>query len=147
MKEPINYLLQLGLRTLEKPPDNAQVASDSRLMYFGSRELQRLEPQQVFSNIPKNIPCYVSFDVDCLTPDIAPETGSPVPGGLTYYQALELLDYISTNFDVVGADFVEVSHNRATQFNSAAQIIARYIAHLILAPCRKRTFKDYLYNY
>lgn len=147
LNQPISYLMQLGLRTLEQPPDHAHVTNDPRLRYFASRELQHMEPERVFSSIPRTVPCYVSFDIDCVAPDLAPETGSPVPGGLSYYQALDLLDYIASNFRVVGADFVEVSRSSSSQFNRAAQIVARYIAHLILAPCSKSPIIDYLHNY
>jgi len=146
LKQPISYLIQLGLRTLERVPDNAQVTMDQRLSYFSSRELQRLDPEKVFDQIPRDLPCYVSFDVDCLTPDLAPETGSPVPGGLSYYQALDLLDYIATKFNIVGADFVEVSGGRGG-LNTAALTVARYIAHVILASSSKKAISGYYYNY
>ena len=36
-------------------------------------------------------PVYVSFDIDALDPAFAPGTGTPVPGGLASWQALELI--------------------------------------------------------
>lgn len=147
LRQPVKYLLQLGLRTLERVPDRAAVTTDERLSYFSSRELQKLEPEKVFAQIPRDIPCYVSFDVDCLTPELAPETGSPAPGGLSYYQALDLLDYIATKFHVVGADFVEVSGGRGGHFNAAAQMVAHYIARLILASSTQEPISGYYRNY
>jgi agmatinase len=147
LKEPISYLLQLGLRTFERVPGDAYIETEPRLSYFSSRELQRLAPDKVFERIPRDVPCYISFDVDCLTPEQAPETGSPAPGGLTYYQALDLLDFVATNFNLVGADFVEVSATDGRHYNSAAHIVARYITHVILSSPAQQPLTGYYYNY
>ena len=53
-------------------------------------------------------PAYLTFDIDCLDPSYAPGTGTPVCGGLTSYQALEILRGL-TGLNVVGMDVVEVA--------------------------------------
>ena len=53
-------------------------------------------------------PCYLTFDIDCLDPAFAPGTGTPVPGGLTSAQALQIIRGIGA-VDLIGADVVEVS--------------------------------------
>jgi len=53
-------------------------------------------------------PVYVSFDVDGLDPAFAPGTGTPVPGGLASWQALEMIRGLRGIF-LVGMDVVEVS--------------------------------------
>lgn len=53
-------------------------------------------------------PAYVTFDIDCLDPAFAPGTGTPVPGGLSSAQALEVLRGLS-GLRVLGGDVVEVS--------------------------------------
>jgi agmatinase len=53
-------------------------------------------------------PVYISFDIDVLDPAFAPGTGTPVPGGLASWQALELLRGLG-DLDLVGMDVVEVS--------------------------------------
>jgi len=53
-------------------------------------------------------PAYLSFDIDCLDPCYAPGTGTPVCGGLTTNQAMQILrSLVSTN--LVGMDLVEVA--------------------------------------
>lgn len=53
---------------------------------------------------------YISFDIDGLSPDNAPHTGTPVPGGLTFNQAVYLIDKITqTGRRIVGFDLCEVS--------------------------------------
>ena len=53
-------------------------------------------------------PLYVTFDVDGIDPAFAPGTGTPVPGGLTAREALQLLRGMA-GARLVGMDLVEVS--------------------------------------
>lgn len=51
---------------------------------------------------------YISYDVDHLDPAYAPGTGTPVPGGLTTYEAQKIFRGLKVG-NLVGADIVEVS--------------------------------------
>ncbi len=53
-------------------------------------------------------PVYLTFDIDCLDPSHAPGTGTPVCGGLSSYQAMEILRGLA-GINVVGMDIVEVA--------------------------------------
>ena len=53
-------------------------------------------------------PAYMTFDIDCLDPSYAPGTGTPVCGGLTSHQAIEILRGL-TGINIVGMDMVEVA--------------------------------------
>jgi agmatinase len=52
-------------------------------------------------------PVYLSFDVDAVDPAFAPGTGTPVPGGLTSREALQLVRGLA-GASLVGMDLVEV---------------------------------------
>jgi agmatinase len=69
-------------------------------------------------------PLYLSFDIDGLDPAFAPGTGTPVPGGLASWQALELVRGLGP-LNLVGMDVVEVS----PPFDHA-EITALAAAHL-----------------
>ncbi|HSI60629.1 MAG TPA: agmatinase [Ideonella sp.] len=51
---------------------------------------------------------YLTFDIDCLDPAFAPGTGTPVPGGLSSAQALDILRRL-VPAKLVGMDVVEVA--------------------------------------
>lgn len=53
-------------------------------------------------------PVYLTFDIDCLDPSVAPGTGTPVCGGLSSYQAMSILRGLR-GLNVVGMDIVEVA--------------------------------------
>lgn len=69
-------------------------------------------------------PIYLSFDIDGLDPAFAPGTGTPVPGGLASWQALEFVRGLA-GLNLVGMDLVEVS----PPFDHA-EITALAAAHL-----------------
>ena len=52
---------------------------------------------------------HVSFDVDGLDPGLVPATGTPVPGGLGWYDALRLLWSVAKRRRIVGLDVVELA--------------------------------------
>jgi len=80
---------------------------------------------------------YLTFDIDCLDPAFAPGTGTPVAGGLSSAQALEIVRGLGS-IDWTGMDIVEV----APPFDHAeiTSIAAATIAHdwLCLEALRKK---------
>jgi agmatinase len=75
---------------------------------------------------------YVSFDMDCMDPAYAPGTGTPVPGGLTSYEALKLARSL-TGIEIVGLDVVEISPDHDSTGNTsllAATLLAQLLASL-----------------
>ena len=51
---------------------------------------------------------YLTFDIDCLDPCYAPGTGTPVAGGLSSAQALEILRSLG-DLDLIAMDVMEVA--------------------------------------
>lgn len=72
---------------------------------------------------------YLTFDIDCLDPAFAPGTGTPVAGGLTPAQALEIIRGLD-GLEIVGADVVEVSP--PYDVSEITALSAAHIAHDIL---------------
>ncbi|WP_159714415.1 agmatinase [Blochmannia endosymbiont of Camponotus nipponensis] len=59
-------------------------------------------------SVVRSFPIYLTFDIDCLDPAIAPGTGTPVIGGLTSYRVLKLIRGFQ-NLNIIGIDLVEVA--------------------------------------
>ncbi len=58
--------------------------------------------------LPRDV--YVSFDIDGLDPALCPNTGTPVPGGLSFQQAVALLSRVQrSGRRIVGFDLNEVA--------------------------------------
>ncbi len=52
---------------------------------------------------------YLTVDVDYFDPSLMPSTGTPEPGGGTWYPTLELLERVFAEKTVVGCDVVELA--------------------------------------
>jgi agmatinase len=75
--------------------------------------------------------CYVTIDLDVFDPAIMPSTGTPEPGGLSWYDVLGLLREVSRRRRIVGADVVELcpaEHNKAPDF-LAAKLIYKLLSY------------------
>ena len=56
----------------------------------------------------KNKKLFVTVDLDVLDPSVMPGTGTPEAGGFTFNQLVGWFEYLK-NFDIVGADVVELA--------------------------------------
>jgi len=72
----------------------------------GSRRPARSLVNAVLSGLTENV--YISVDLDVLDPSIMPAVGTPEPGGLGWYEILELLGNVCARRRVVGFDVVEL---------------------------------------
>ena len=103
-------VLQLGIRGPLTAANDLDVARAHgfRIVMIDEikRDLPRIEAE--LAALAGRGPFYVSFDLDALDPAYAPGTGTPVPGGLTSYEALCLVRALA-GVHIVGCDVVEIS--------------------------------------
>ncbi|MEL6977194.1 MAG: agmatinase [Pseudomonadota bacterium] len=95
--------IQLGLRTHNDGDQGFEILTSPWIHRNGvEAAIDRLRDRV------GDAPIYLSFDVDGLDPAFAPGTGTPVPGGLASWQALELVRGMA-GLRLIGMDVVEVS--------------------------------------
>jgi agmatinase len=122
-------LAQFGVRALCTQEAESRVTH--KVFHVDAEELvtQNLYAVDLPEDFPELI--YVSFDVDGLDPSVMPATGTPVPGGLSFYQALHLVTHCLKGRRCVGMDVVELAPNGETAWDfTAAQITYRIMAAL-----------------
>ena len=95
--------VQIGLRTTNDEPMNFNILDARRVHAEGPGAVA-----EFIRGITGDHPVYLTFDIDCLDPAFAPGTGTPVCGGLSTHQALEILRGIA-GINLVGMDVVEVA--------------------------------------
>ncbi|MDR3181078.1 MAG: agmatinase family protein [Prevotellaceae bacterium] len=111
----VTKIVQVGVRDY-CAEEAALMASDARVVPFTDAALQEasyngvLWAQQcrdIVAALPEKV--YVSFDIDGLTPENCPHTGTPVPGGLTYSQTVFLLKtMVQSGKKIISFDLCEV---------------------------------------
>jgi len=117
-------IVQVGIRSM----DAAERASlDLSRVFFAERIQGRRDwIDGVLALLGPQV--YLTFDLDALDPSIMPSTGTPEPGGLSWYETLELLARVG--HELVGFDVVELapSANRAPDF-LAAKLVYKLLAY------------------
>ncbi len=78
---------------------------------------------------------YITVDLDGLDPSIMPATGTPEPGGLMWYETLNLLRNVCEKKNVVGFDVVELS---PIPGNIAPDFLAARLAYKLIGYSGKR---------
>ncbi len=116
---PPQKLVQVGIRDFCKQ-EYEYSQSDKRICTFWDRECKSqmslgkpwaLICSSIVSELPHKV--YVSFDIDGLSPECCPNTGTPVPGGLSFDEALLLLETLGkSNKKIIGFDLNEVAPAR-----------------------------------
>ncbi|WP_430010445.1 agmatinase [Methylophaga lonarensis] len=56
-------------------------------------------------DFPKNV--FFTLDIDGMDPSVFPSTGTPVPGGLGWYQTLQLFESVAKQRRIIGFDVME----------------------------------------
>ncbi len=112
--------VQIGIRTHN---------DDCGFTVLGAPWVHRNGPAGVLEVVREQVGdhrAYVTFDIDCIDPAFAPGTGTPVAGGLSTAQALEIVRGLAP-FDIVGMDVVEVAP--AYDMSEITALAAATIAH------------------
>jgi len=98
---------QVGIRSLS--PEEAAAAPTLRTQIFYDFNMRDNADwmDRVVDTLTEHV--YITIDVDGFDPAIMPATGTPEPGGLSWYEALALLRKVIARRTVVGCDVVELS--------------------------------------
>lgn len=136
----IGSLMQIGIRAYSL--DEAKFAeTDNRIETFYAQDLfSPSTGMTVWNSLIESIsnlsgPIWLTFDIDGLDGSLVPDTGTPVPGGLTHWGAVEIIEGLfASSAEIIGADVNEIApgDDRITQFNAAlitTKIIAAHIAN------------------
>ena len=136
----IGCLLQIGIRAYSL--DEAKFAeTDDRIETFYAQDLfSPSAGMTIWNSLIERIsqlsgPIWLTFDIDGLDGLLVPDTGTPVPGGLTHWGAVEIIEGLfASSAEIIGVDVNEIApgDDRLTQFNAAlitTKIIAAYIAN------------------
>jgi len=120
VKEVAKNIVSVGIRSM----DSSELNNINRDKIFYASEIYQSKNwiKQVCKQISNNV--YITIDLDVLDMSIMPSTGTPEPGGLDWYQVINLLESVSRTKNIVGFDVVELcpSNNKAPDFLAAKLI-------------------------
>ncbi|KAM6969226.1 arginase-2, mitochondrial [Tautogolabrus adspersus] len=106
-------LVYIGLRDVD--PGEHHILKNLGIQNFTMRDIDRLGIQRVMEVTldhllsRKQRPIHLSFDIDSFDPSLAPATGTPVNGGLTYREGIYITEEIHNTGLLSVIDLVEVN--------------------------------------
>ncbi|MGB2715743.1 MAG: agmatinase [Vicinamibacterales bacterium] len=98
---------QVGIRSMSTEEAQAVSQLSTTIFYDTSMRENPRWVDEVIETLSENV--YITIDVDAMDPAIMPATGTPEPGGLSWYEMLALLRATTERRTVVGCDLVELS--------------------------------------
>ncbi|GHO65637.1 agmatinase [Ktedonobacter sp. SOSP1-52] len=98
-------LLEIGIRSFS--PEEAEfLKSGPNVAVVWAYQIARGIAQIPWERLGKHV--YLTIDLDAIDPSEMPAVGTPEPGGLSWYQVLDLVREICQRSTVVGMDVVEL---------------------------------------
>jgi agmatinase len=98
---------QVGIRSLSAEEAQALPSLNTTIFYDATMRRDPHWIDRVVDTLSETV--YITIDVDGLDPAIMPATGTPEPGGLSWYEILALLRATIARKTVVACDVVELS--------------------------------------
>jgi len=127
VREFIGNIVSIGIRSMDV---SERPGIDKKRMFFAH------DIHDSYKWIDKAVSLltdhvYVTIDLDIFDPGIMPSTGTPEPGGLSWYQVMKLLYSLSKSKQIVGFDVVELcpSDAKAPDF-LAAKLIYTLLSYI-----------------
>ena len=120
-------IVQVGIRSMDSSELNQM---DKKRVVF-AKDIQNNKDwiADVIKILPNKV--YITIDLDVFDPSIMQSTGTPEPGGLLWYEVLNLLKEVIKKKDVVGCDVVELCpnvNNKSPDF-LAAKLIYKILSY------------------
>lgn len=125
---PVKNLVQVGIRSVSEIDDELGMMKREKKRIKTFWGWQTPSAHAVADALKsKNV--YITFDVDAFDMSIMPSTGTPEPGGLNWWQTIEILSAVFAKKHVVGADVVELAP--IPNFNGPDFLVARLVYKMI----------------
>jgi agmatinase len=136
----IGRIVQVGMRGV----GSARPAEVRDALAYGAKIITAREVHQrgadfVLGQIPDGGDYLITIDCDGLDPTVMPGVNAPTPGGLGYYQVLDLLHGVARKGRIAGCDIVELAPSRDPGGISALTA-GRLVINLIGAMVRAGQF-------
>ncbi|MFM2414857.1 MAG: hypothetical protein RI911_550 [Candidatus Parcubacteria bacterium] len=116
----VEKLVQVGIRDYSPGERELIEKSSERIKTFFDADLAEArfsgvtwseKVKEIVESLPQEV--YISFDIDGLMPSLCPGTGTPVPGGLEFEQAVYLIKAVAcSGKKIIGFDINEVAPQR-----------------------------------
>ncbi|MBX7221544.1 MAG: agmatinase family protein [Blastocatellia bacterium] len=139
----VGKLVQVGIRDFCEAEKDMIDQSNGRIVTFFDEQLAARKFEgtswgklvaEMVAALPQQV--YLSFDIDGLDPTLCPNTGTPVPGGLSFQEAVALIAAVAhSGRTIVGFDLNEVAPGADDEWdaNVGARMLYKMIGYTLLS--------------
>jgi len=140
----VGKLVQVGIRDLSEEEFAFARESGGRIVMHHEDEVNRARfegvpwvhiARAIVGDLPREV--YISIDIDGLDPSLCPHTGTPVPGGFSFAEAVALLAaVVDSGRRIVGMDLCEVApgpDGDEWDANVAARMLYKLIGYALIS--------------
>ncbi|HET9497204.1 MAG TPA: arginase family protein [Candidatus Limnocylindria bacterium] len=129
----VERVAQVGLRGVGSArPRDVEDAQAAGGLLVTARELRERGVAWMLDQLPTDASVFIAFDLDGLDPSLCPAVNAPVPGGLSWDEAGDLLSGAAARCHIVGAAFTELAPDRDPT-GASAVVAARLVIRLLSA--------------
>lgn len=120
--------IRIGDRNGVGGSEDIEMIKETGIEYYTMEELTAHSTDEIIHRIQNRTqgPTYVSVDIDVVDPAYAPGTGTPIPGGLTSREILQIVRSLNDQH-IVGIDLVELSPLYDTEAMSTAILASQIL--------------------
>jgi agmatinase len=128
-----NRITQVGIRSI--CAEDHQAIRQHGIQTFFAHSLQsrsrRAWIPDVLATLGEQV--YLTVDVDGLDPSVVPSTGTPEPGGLGWWDVVELIRAVGQQRQIIGADVMELSVTGNAELDRRSAFNMAKLSYQILA--------------
>ncbi len=127
IRERSKNIVSVGIRSMSQEEVD-YIKQEKPVIYYDYEiQLNGLPIEKILSKLTENV--FITFDLDAINPAELPSVGTPEPGGLSWYQVVELFERIFSEKNIVGFDVVELKPDTVNAHSDfwAAKMIYKMI--------------------
>lgn len=105
----VEQVVSIGIRSIRTRQEDYEAGQDDGNLVIPAWDIHAHGADRFQGMLPEGRDVYITFDIDGMDAAIAPGTGTPEVGGLTYEQARRFLEIVCGRNRIVGFDMVEMN--------------------------------------
>lgn len=128
-----NRITQVGIRSI--CAEDRQAIRQHGIQTFFAHSLQSRSRWEWIPDVIATLgeQVYLTVDVDGLDPSVVPSTGTPEPGGLGWWDVVELIRAVGQQRQIIGADVMELSVTGNAELDRRSAFNMAKLSYQILA--------------
>lgn len=123
-------IVQVGIRA--QSADERRLIVENNIRTYYAKDICGRQGwiERVVSDLKEKV--YITIDCDGLDPSVIPATGTPEPGGLSWFETIHLMHAVCTQRQVIGFDVVELAPVRSSHHSedTLAKLIYKMMGYI-----------------